>query len=285
MLQKIIKMLFLLFMAALAVLVLCYFYARYEFGNIKVREIELASKDIPDSFDGMRIMYAADFQFDARNGFNKKALNKAINIMNNTDKDVILLGGDYTNWEGKIIPFFEELKKVKKPQYGIYSVTGNHDYSNHTLVLKKLRENGIKNLDNKKMEIRKNDQKIIIAGVDDLWFGEPDVEAVLKDTDKKDFVILLSHNPDYFEEIDNNEKEKTDIALAGHIHAGQATFFGLFSPFTGSVTGYGEKYRYGMKNFDNHKIYITSGLGGSVFGQYLRFFARPEVVILKLKKI
>ena len=285
MLRKIIKRMFQIFTAALAILILCYCYARYEFGNIKVKEIELASEDIPESFDGMRIMYAADFQFDARNSFNKKALNKAIRIMNSTDKDIILLGGDYTNWEGKIIPFFEEFKKVEKPHYGIYSVTGNHDYSNHTLVLEKLMENGIENLDNKKTEIKKDGQKIIIAGVDDLWFGEPYAEEVLKDTDKKDFVILLSHNPDYFEEIENNEKEKTDITLSGHIHAGQATFFGLFSPFTGSVTGYGEKYRYGMKNFDGHKIYITSGVGGSAFGQYIRFFARPEIIILKLKKI
>lgn len=107
---------------------------------------------------------------------------------------------------------------------------------------------------------------------------------VLEDADKKDFVIFLSHNPDYFEEMASSEK-KADITLSGHIHAGQASFFGLFSPFTGSVTRYGEKYRYGMKNFDNHKIYITSGLGGSVFGQYVRFFAQPEIVIVKLKKI
>ena len=285
MLQKMMKTIFLIFAAALAVIILCYFYACYEFGNIKIKEIEIVSEDIPESFDGMRIMYAADFQFDARNSFNKKALNKAIDIMNNTDKDIILLGGDYTNWEGKVIPFFTEFQKVKKPEYGIYSVTGNHDYSNHTLVLEMIEKTGIKNLDNEKTEIEKNGQKIIIAGVEDLWFGNPDAEMVLEEADKKDFVIFLSHNPDYFEEMGPNEKEKADITLSGHIHAGQASFFGLFSPFTGSVTRYGEKYRYGMKNFDNHKIYITSGLGGSVFGQYVRFFAQPEIVIVKLKKI
>ena len=282
MLRKIIKIVFCI---SLAIFLICYFYARYEFENIKVKEIELASRDIPESFDGMKIMFVADFQYDARNSFNKKALNKAIDVMNNTEKDMILLGGDYTNWEGKVIPFFEEFQKVKKPEYGIYSVTGNHDYSNHLLVLEMLKKTGIKNLDNEKTEIEKNGQKIIIAGVEDLWFGRPDAEAVLYGTEKKDFVIFLSHNPDYFEEMQNSEKEKADITLSGHIHAGQASFFGLFSPFTGSVTRYGEKYRYGMKNFDNHKIYITSGLGGSAFGQYLRFFARPEVVILKLKKI
>ena len=174
---------------------------------------------------------------------------------------------------------------MKKPEYGIYSVTGNHDCSNHALVLEMIEKTGIRNLDNERTEIEKNGQKIIIAGVEDLWFGNPDAEMVLKDADKKDFVIFLSHNPDYFEEIGFNEKEKADITLSGHIHAGQASFFGLFSPFTGSVTRYGEKYRYGMKNFDEHKIYITSGLGGSVFGQYVRFFAQPEIVIVKLKKI
>lgn len=282
MFRKIIKIVFFI---SLAIFLICYFYARYEFENIKVKEIEIASRDIPESFDGMKIMFVADFQYDARNSFNKKALNKAIDVMNNTEKDMILLGGDYTNWEGKVIPFFEEFQKVKKPEYGIYSVTGNHDYSNHLLVLEMLKKTGIKNLDNEKTEIEKNGQKIIIAGVEDLWFGRPDAESVLYGTEKKDFVIFLSHNPDYFEEMQNSEKEKADITLSGHIHAGQASFFGLFSPFTGSVTRYGEKYRYGMKNFDNHKIYITSGLGGSAFGQYLRFFARPEVVILKLKKI
>ena len=111
MFRKIIKIVFFI---SLAIFLICYFYARYEFENIKVKEIEIASRDIPESFDGMKIMFVADFQYDARNSFNKKALNKAIDVMNNTEKDMILLGGDYTNWEGKVIPFFEEFQKVKK---------------------------------------------------------------------------------------------------------------------------------------------------------------------------
>ena len=263
----------------------CYLYSLYEFTNINIKEIVLESSDIPENFDGMKIMYVADFQFDTRKEFNKKALNRVISLMNETDKDIILLGGDYTNWEGKIIPFFQEFKKVKKPKYGIYSVTGNHDYSNHKLVLEKLAENGIENLDNKRSDIKIGDQSIVISGVDDLWFGHPDINIALDGVTKEDFTILLSHNPDYFEEISDSDKQRIDITLSGHVHAGMVSFFGLFSPVTGSVTNYGEKYRYGMKNYENHKIYITSGLGGSAFGQYIRFFARPEIVILKLKKI
>lgn len=274
-----------LFLLVLIVISVCYLYSVYEFSNIKIKEIELVSKDIPENFDGMRIMYVADFQFDTRKSFNKKALNNVISLMNKTDKDLILLGGDYTNWEGKVIPFFEEFSKVQKPEYGIYSVTGNHDYSNHDLVLKELAMNGIENLDNKNTKISIKDQRIIISGVDDLWFGYPDINKALSGVEEKDFTILLSHNPDYFEDISNLDKRKIDITLSGHTHAGMVSFFGLFSPTTGSITKYGEKYRYGMKNYENHKIYITSGLGGSAFGQYIRFFARPEIVVLKLKKI
>lgn len=274
-----------LFLLMLIVVFVCYLYSRYEFSNIKVKEIELESSNIPENFDGMRIMYVADFQFDTKKKFNKKALNNVISLMNKTDKDLILLGGDYTNWEGKIIPFFEEFCRVEKPKYGIYSVTGNHDYSNHELVLRELAKNGIKNLDNKKTVIKIKDQNIIISGVEDLWFGNPNINKALDGVEEKDFTILLSHNPDYFEEISNLDKRKIDITLSGHTHAGMVSIFGLFSPTTGSITKYGEKYRYGMKNYNDHKIYITSGLGGSAFGQYIRFFARPEIVILKLKKI
>ena len=111
-------------------------------------------------FDGMKIMFVADFQFDTRQEFNKKALNDVIDKMNNTEKDILLLGGDYTNWEGKIIPFFEEFKKVKRPEYGIYSVTGNHDYSNHDLVLKELENLKISNLDNGQLILKKNKKYI-----------------------------------------------------------------------------------------------------------------------------
>ncbi|MBF4806297.1 MAG: metallophosphoesterase, partial [Pseudoleptotrichia goodfellowii] len=46
-----------------------------------------------------------------------------------------------------------------------------------------------------------------------------------------------------------------------------------------------DKYGYGLKEYDGHKIYTTSGVGGSAFELFIRFFAQPEIVVLKLKKI
>lgn len=74
-------------------------------------------------------------------------------------------------------------------------------------------------------------------------------------------------------------KEKADIILSGHTHGGQLNLFG-FAPFVPSR--YGSKYRYGLKEAQNGRIYISSGLGGVVFP--MRFMAKPEIVNLILRK-
>ena len=124
--------------------------------------------------------------------------------------------------------------------------------------------------------------KIYIAGVTDLWHGKPDAKKALEGLKKEDFVLFLTHNPEYFEEMTENEKEKADMTLAGHTHAGQVTFFGKIIM---SAIKDKKKYGYGMKEYNGHKIYITSGLGGAFLEMFIRFFAQPEIVIFELKRI
>lgn len=39
------------------------------------------------------------------------------------------------------------------------------------------------------------------------------------------------------------------------------------------------------EEFDGHKIYTTSGVGGGAFEMFIRFFTQPEIVIFELKRI
>ena len=119
---------------------------------------------------------------------------------------------------------------------------------------------------------------IVIAGIDDYLRGEPDAEKALGNSGGN-FTVLLCHNPDYFEIMPKESKEKADIILSGHTHGGQLNLFG-FAPFVPSR--YGSKYRYGLKETENGRIYISSGLGGVVFP--MRFMAKPEIVNLILRK-
>lgn len=257
-------------------------YAHYEYTNIQVKHITLESKDIPISFNGTKVLFLADFQVDTLNRYNKKQMYRIAELVNKQEKDIILMGGDYVNWTGKIDRFYNDLKNIENPKYGTYVILGNHDYVETERTIGKLKELNYKILRNENEKITLNNENIYIAGTEDLWMGTPDANIALKGIEKEDFVFMLTHNPDYFEEMTKEEKEKCDITLSGHVHGGQITFFGkiIHAPIK-----YKEKYGYGLKVYEENKIYITSGVGGSAFEMFIRFFAKPEIVIFTLKRI
>ena len=261
---------------------ICLIYAHYEYTQLKIRTIEIISKDIPEEFDGKRIVFAADFQLDTYARFNQKQLDRIIKLINEQEKDIIILGGDYTNWTGKIPRFYKGMKKLEKPEYGIYAVLGNHDYNSVEKNMTGLKSLGYKVLVNENDKIIINNQSIYISAVDDFRKGNPDAQKALEGIKKDDFNIFITHNPEYFEYMTDEQKERADMTLAGHTHGGQITLFGLILH---AEIKHPWKYGYGLKEYDGHKIYTTSGVGGGAFEMFIRFFAQPEIVVLKLRKV
>ena len=257
-------------------------YAHYEYRHIKIRKIEIKSKDIPEEFNGKRVLFVADFQYDTIKRYNKRQQKKAIEMINAQKKDMILLGGDYATWEKNIPKFYEDAKDIKIPELGVYAIYGNHEYPGEEETAENMKKLGFNLLVNENKKITINNENIYIAGVTDLWHGKPDAKKALEGLKREDFVLFLTHNPEYFEEMTEDEKQKADITLAGHTHGGQVTFFGKIIM---SAIKDKKKYGYGMKEYNGHKIYITSGLGGAFLEMFIRFFAQPEIVIFELKKI
>ena len=239
-------------------------YSHYEYRNIKIKTIEIKSKDLPKEFDGKRVLFVADFQYDTMARYNRKQQKKAIELINAQKKDMILLGGDYATWEKNIPKFYEDAKDIKIPELGVYAIYGNHEYPGAEETAENMKKLGFNLLVNENRKITINNENIYITGVTDLWHGKPDAKKALEGLKKEDFVLFLTHNPEYFEEMTENEKEKADMTLAGHTHK--------------------KKYGDGMKEYNGHKIYITSGLGGAFLEMFIRFFAQPEIVIFELKR-
>jgi putative phosphoesterase len=262
--------------------IICLIYAHYEYTQLKVKTIEVVSKDIPEEFDGKRIVFAADFQLDTYARFNQKQFDRIIKLINEQEKDIIILGGDYTNWTGKIPRFYKGMEKLEKPEYGIYAVLGNHDYNSVEKNMNGLKSLGYKVLVNENDKIMINNQSIYISAVDDFRKGNPDADKALEGIKKEDFNIFITHNPEYFEYMTDKQKERADMTLAGHTHGGQITLFGLILH---AEIKHPWKYGYGLKEYDGHKIYTTSGVGGGAFEMFIRFFAQPEIVVLKLRKV
>ena len=196
-----------------------------------------------------------------------------------------MIGGDNTDIDTTYSsPFFREISRLKSP-LGIYSVLGNHDHwEGAQFIQNGLSTVGINTCDNQSYWIHSENDSIKIGGVGDLWEDEQDIDKTIFDLNEQDFCILLSHNPDYIEQLNTN---LVDLVLSGHTHGGQVTLLGMYAPVLPSLwrphlPDTGQRYRYGWKEYNGVPIYITSGIGVGEFP--FRFFSPPEIVEITLKK-
>jgi uncharacterized protein len=250
----------------------CYLESRW----IKLKKIEIDSSDIPDSFNEKKLVFIADIHHGPF--FSIDRVLKLVNRINLMQPDIVLMGGDYVHRDPKYIkPVFDVLGKLNT-KAGIYAVLGNHDYlENAELTKKMMISNGINVCENKSYWVKIEKDSLKIGGIGDLWRGTQTIDSTIKDLKKTNFCVLISHNPDCLETI---QTDIIDLALSGHTHGGQMTFFGIWAPLL--PTRFGEKYRYGLKSIGKMKAYITSGVG--TVTPPMRFFCRPEIVLITLRK-
>lgn len=268
----------LFFPLAAAVLLLatsCASLAKYP-GVGRVRRFTVSSPDLPAGFDGMRVAFASDFHYASK--YKEKHLRNTVRALQAEAPDLLLLGGDYQEGCEYVEPLFEALAQVNAPM-GTYAVLGNNDYERCTdLIRNSMTRHGIRLLEHERDTLRRGDEEIILCGVRnpfDLKRNGISPTAPLRD---EDFVILLTHTPDYAEDTDITH---TDLALAGHTHGGQVTLFGWIVPFPGSK--YGRRFLTGLNhNSQGIPVITTNGLGTS--RKAIRTGARSEVVIVTLKR-
>jgi uncharacterized protein len=263
-------------------------YSSLETRWVKITNVTIESHDIPISFDGKRIVFVSDIHHGA--ALSRERVTKLVQRINNLHPDFIILGGDYSSREEKyIIPVFDELRNLKS-KYGIFGVMGNHDYFvNGDLTINMMKRNGINLCDNKSFWVKINKDSIKIGGVDDPSGAVQVLDSTIYDVHPKDFCILIAHQPNYVKTLNTN---LVDLTLSGHTHGGQVTFFGLWSPILPSDNGIWEslalsresqKYCYGLyQRTATMQSYISSGVGTRF--PHFRFFRRPEIAVLELKR-
>jgi len=273
--KKLIIIILLLLVTVPAVVAGLLGYAYFEAGWLAVRRVDFVNLKVPAAFEGTTIAFLTDIH--CRRFFPRKKVRDLVEKVNNLKPDLILLGGDNVSGHWFLAPVYAELKNLKAP-LGVYGVPGNHDYWAHIeLTRKAMKDARISLLENRAVWIKKGGDRIRLGGVGDWWEGTQDLQATMQGTKKNDFVLLLSHNPDYLETL---PKDGPDLVLCGHTHGGQLTLFGLWSPFVPSH--FGDKYRSGRKEIKSGTAFISNGIG--TVGLPLRFCARPEIYFITLKK-
>lgn len=206
----------------------------------------------------------------------KKTFNKIINLANSTNPDIIVLTGDIFDFTD--IKFIEKnfnLKKLKT-KYGVFAVSGNHEYYI-----------GIKNFYKiaKNLNIKIIDDNIVkISDLNINLIGLSDTSDINKQNNKlKNLVskinnnysnILLVHRPNIFQFIEN---KNILLQLSGHTHAGQI-------PPADIIEYLFFKYVYGLyKSSDKTStLYLSSGT--NYWGTPMRFLNKSEIVKINIKK-
>lgn len=238
----------------------------------------------------MKIVFMTDFQRDDADPY---FVQRAVELANRENPDLILLGGDYVERDESELPSIAPLRELKA-KHGVYAVLGNHDYGiahairvdappysamNDSLaetIRGFLEESNITLLEN---ENRRFDGVILIA-LDDVWAGKRNEAKALEGIDdnstdimgSRNYRILLSHNQDDLVISDST----ADLYLFGHTHCGQVRL-----PFIGSVPkmfGFRGDYDYGLYSVNGSRVYSSCGLASGP-----RLLAPPEVTVIELR--
>ena len=243
--------------------------------DLEVTRHEVEIANLPPAFDGYRIAFLTDTHIASfmRRGFYREVVAQVARF----DPDLILLGGDFVTWERHIPLMAELLLTDLSARDGVYAVLGNHDYwANADGVVAAMTARGVRFLINRSIPIQRGDDFIALAGIDEIYRGEPDLDTTFARADPQVPCIAISHHPDI---VDILQDRKIDLLLCGHTHGGQIRF-----PFFGSVvvpSRHEARYASGFHRAENVLLYVSRGLGAI---PPLRILCKPEVATFVLRR-
>lgn len=264
-------------MVAAATVILLFAYAStYGWLRLVVKKETFEFPDLPDAFDGYRILQISDLHIGSF-ARHPEFIQKMVSTANSLNADLIVFTGDLINVkESEVRPFVKHLSQLKAKD-GVLSIMGNHDYYDGNKIVNTEKEMGWKLLLNDHIDIRRQGQIISVIGVEQT--GRPPFEArgklrkAIADVQDGAFKILLTHDPSHWrmEVLDTTDIQLT---LSGHTHGGQLKM-GRLSPARLIYREWSGIYRQQGKT-----IYVSNGLGGRL---PFRLGAWPEINILTLK--
>jgi predicted MPP superfamily phosphohydrolase len=230
---------------------------------------------LPSSFDGFRIAQISDVHHSRI--VSLEEVRRVVELVQREKPDLVALTGDYTTaYRRYIEPCAEALGALSAPQ-GVWAVLGNHDhYTDPQLTLRALERAHINVLNNANTLVRRGGESLQLAGIDDWSWNGTDWPRALYGLDQKLPTVLLSHQPRV---LDAAEAVNVSLILSGHTHGGQVSL-----PFIGAPARFGVKdfkYLRGLYARGGTQLYVSRGTG--VIGLPLRFGARPEIAILRLR--
>ena len=271
----------------IAPILFCYGFL-IERNQCQIKNIEIESKEIPQSFNGYKIVQISDLHLHSFKG-REKTLKKFVNEINNQNADIVVFTGDLVSYGPWELDGLDTILSKIKSNDGIYSVLGNHDYSAYSNFPDSIKQKYVDELKDRQFQmgwnllldknvsiIRENDT-ISLIGVENisthrafLSFGN--LQNAIKNSSGS-YKILLSHDPTHWE-LEVKDTPEIDLMLSGHTHAMQFSIFGW------SPSSFIFKEVAGLFKHNDQYLYVNIGLGETVMKT--RIGAKPEITLIQL---
>lgn len=258
-----------------------------------VRRVKMKITGLPQRFKGYKIIQISDVH--AGSFFNPEKLQKAIDLINEQDADLVLFTGDMVNNYAAEFENFVPLFKSIKAKDGKFSVLGNHDYGDYgewkspaekaqnvprLIALQK--QAGFEMLRNEHRFIEKNGEKLYILGVEN-WGEKPfpqygDLDKASAGIPYEAAKILMSHDPTHFDWVVKDHPSNVQLTISGHTHGMQ---FGLdLKNIRWSPAQYRYKKWADLYESQGKFLYVNRGFG--VIGYPGRVGIDPEITLFEL---
>lgn len=259
--------------------------------QLKVRQLDIVSADLPEAFDGYRIVQFSDIHVGTCTGSRQPMVQRVVDSINAQRPDAIVFTGDIQNLgPQELYPFLQTLSSLHAPD-GVFSVLGNHDYSyylrgaddavkaaNERETISRQRQMGWTLLMNEHQAIRRGNDSIVVAGMENLS-REPyphngDARKAMQGVAPGAFTVMLQHDPAAWEQ-DILPNTSAQLTLSGHTHGGQLKILG-WSPL--SVIN---KHVSGLYQHEGRSLFVTNGVSGLL---PFRYGVAGEIVVITLHR-
>ncbi len=251
--------------------------------KLTVTAYNVVSKQLPCSFDGLRLLHLSDLHA-ASFGRNQKRL---LRLIDSLHADMALITGDLidrrrTLDEEGMRPALTLLRELSQ-RFPVARVDGNHE--TRSCVREEFAalaaQTGAQDVTGRALTVRRGKDSIAVIGLPDIscYSNEEQwIQALhtLCASHTGTFYIVLSHRPQYLEAY---ASQGLPLVLCGHAHGGQVRLpriGGLYAPEQGILP----LYTSGCHTEKQTQMIVSRGLGNSGFPFRLR--NRPEVVLITL---
>jgi len=230
------------------------------FAPVNVFRKRIAIENLPDSLSGLRVLHLSDLHLS-----HYVTLDNVVTVLEDARQfqpDLVLITGDIADDLLQLPDTLSLVNQLGAP-LGCFASVGNHEYFRGLNQVRHVFDrSSVTLLINDGVRIARGSESLFVCGIDDprflrgvtTEFFPQCLDATLASCISEDFVLLLSHRPDVFNDA---AARGVHLTLAGHTHGGQVGLFGR-SLLENCLPG---KYLWGHYQSRGSHLYTSCGVG------------------------